>query len=155
MTGLLDVNVLVALFDQDHVFNNAAHRWFEANAASGIATCPLTENGLVRILSHPGYSKQLQLPPSEIIRRLDNFLTGQNNHFWQDRLSLRDPAHFVQSRILGSKQLTDIYLLGLAVYHGGRLVTFDRNIPLPAVIEACTEHLELIGNPDQGTAISP
>lgn len=151
MTGLLDVNVLVALFDQDHVFNDAAHIWLGVNSSQGIATCPLTENGLIRILSHPGYSKQLQLPPGEVIRRLDNFLAEQQHRFWEDHLSLRDPAHFAQSRILGSKQLTDIYLLGLAVHHGGRLVTFDRNIPLEAVIGASAEHLEIIGNSNRET----
>lgn len=151
MTTLLDVNVLVALFDQDHVFNDAAHRWLEANATSGIATCPLTENGLVRILSHPGYSKHFQLPPGEVIRRLDNFVARQQHRFWKDHLSLRDSAHFVQSRILGSKQLTDIYLLGLALHHGGRLVTFDRNIPLEAVVGASSEHLEIIGNSTRKT----
>lgn len=144
MFALLDVNVLVALFDQDHVFNDAAHRWLEASAAEGIATCPLTENGLVRILSHPSYSKQFQLPPLEVIRRLDNFIAVQQHSFWKDGLSLRAAEHFEQSRIIGSKQLTDIYLLGLAVHHDGRLVTFDKSIPLSAVKGACAKHLEVI-----------
>lgn len=144
MTALLDVNLLVALFDQDHVFNDRAHRWLEENNTQGIATCPLTENGLIRILSHPGYSKQFQLPPSEVIRRLDNFLSSQTHSFWNDDLSLRNPKQFDQSRMIGSKQLTDIYLLGLAKCNDGKLITFDRNIPLAAVKGATPEQLEVI-----------
>ncbi len=67
MRALLDVNVLIALFDQDHVFHDRAHLWLEANAAAGIATCPLTENGVVRVISHPKYSSSLRLAPGDVI----------------------------------------------------------------------------------------
>jgi predicted nucleic acid-binding protein len=56
MTGyLLDVNVLIALFDPSHVHHDAAHGWFSNSRSKGWATCPLTENAVVRILSSPSY----------------------------------------------------------------------------------------------------
>jgi len=55
MIALLDVNVLVALFDPNHTLHEPAHRWFETERESGWATCPITENGLVRVLSNPKY----------------------------------------------------------------------------------------------------
>ena len=141
MRGLLDVNVLIALFDEDHVFNERAHTWLEANAAQGIATCPLTENGLVRILSHPGYSKSLRLTPSIVVERLAKFLGAHDHTFWPDALSLRSPKKFRIERLLGSRQLTDVYLLALAVRNKGRLVTLDEGIPHSAVHGAKGEHL--------------
>jgi len=144
MRALLDINVLIALFDQAHVFNDRAHQWLESNLVSGVATCPLTENGLVRILSHPGYSKLYALTPTEAMRRLENFLQQQDHVFWTDDLSLIDTAHFHRDRILGSKQLTDIYLLGLATKNHGKLVTFDTRIPLNTVSKAKAGNLESI-----------
>jgi len=144
MRALLDVNVLIALFDQAHVFNDRAHTWLEANSQNGIATCPITENGLIRILSHPNYSRHFTLTPTEVIRRLTNFLKQQDHTFWEDSLSLRDPNHFDTDRILGSKQTTDIYLLALASKHTAKLVTLDARIPLKAVCQATMQNLESV-----------
>ncbi|MCC5808337.1 MAG: hypothetical protein JJU00_18565 [Opitutales bacterium] len=138
--ALLDVNVLIALFDADHAFNESAHGWLEANASVGIATCPLTENGLVRILSHPRYSKTLTLRPADVIDRLERFAAHHDHEFWADELSLRETV-IRRDRILGSRQLTDIYLLGFAVRRNGRLVTFDQTIPVDAVEGATPAHL--------------
>ena len=143
MRALLDVNVLIALFDQSHVFNDRAHTWLEANLTHGIATCPITENGLIRILSHPKYSQQLRLTPTEVIRRLKNFTSHNNHQFWPDTLSLCDRSVFNTDHILGSKQLTDLYLLALAAEHQGRLVTFDERIPQNCVVKAKSQHLEV------------
>jgi toxin-antitoxin system PIN domain toxin len=142
--ALLDVNVLIALFDADHVFNLRAHEWLAENAALGIATCPLTENGLIRILSHPSYSATMRLLPNEVIRRLGLFTANHNHVFWPDSVSFRDSGLFTAEYILGSKQLTDLYLLALAADSGGRLVTFDGGIPLNAVPSSSTRHLEVI-----------
>ena len=141
MRSLLDVNVLIALFDMDHVFHDRAHDWLEKNAAQGIATCPLTENGVVRIISHPKYSASLRLAPWEVIARLSKFCEAQDHEFWPDRVSIRDSTIFSQDRILGSRQITDVYLLGQAKFHGGRLVTFDEGIAISAVAGAGVENL--------------
>lgn len=137
MTGvprrtLLDVNVLVALFDPDHVHHDTAHDWFAESRERGWATCPVTENGVVRILSNLKYSPAAE-PPGRIIERLRGFCASGHHTFWSDDISLRDPARFVADVPLSHRQITDIYLLGLARQHGGQLATFDRTIPLAAV----------------------
>lgn len=140
--ALLDVNVLVALFDPDHIHHDAAHDWFSTDRQHGWATCPLTENGLVRILSNVAYTGGHETADA-IRQRLDTFCSSGNHAFWPDQVSLRDKSRF---RLSGTKhgQITDIYLLGLAVERDGRLATFDRRIPLAAVIGAAPEQLEII-----------
>ncbi len=141
--ALLDVNVLVALFDPDHVHHEAAHRWFAPNRGAGWATCPLTENGLVRILANPAY---LAAPggAAGILKRLDTFCASGGHVFWEDAISLRDERLFRRTRALTHRQLADVYLLGLAKKKGGRLVTFDAKIPWIAVVGAAEDHLEVI-----------
>ena len=133
MRALLDVNVLVSLFDEDHVFNERAHEWLAANAGRGIATCPHTENGVVRILSHPAYSKVLNLSPARVVGMLSHFTNRQDHEFWPDEISLRDGAIFDVGRLIGHRQVSDVYLLGLAVRRGGRLVTFDDSVGFSVV----------------------
>ena len=139
--ALLDVNVLIALFDPDHVHHGAAHDWFARNRSAGWATCPLTENGAVRILSNPAYSPIAERPAA-IAERLWTFKGSGHHRFWPDDVSLCDPRRY--SLAVGHRHLTDAYLLGLAVHHGGRLATFDRSIPLKAVRGARPEHLAVI-----------
>lgn len=136
MRALLDINVLIALLDPDHAFHERAHAWWGANAIHGWSSCPITENGVVRIMSNPKYSRQLRLSPQDLILRLEAFASQTDHEFWPGTLSLRDSAVFVLDRVHISRQLTDIYLLGLAATHGGRLATFDQAIPLSAVRSA-------------------
>jgi uncharacterized protein len=142
--ALLDINFLIALLDADHVFHKRAHVWWAANADSGWASCPLTENGVVRIMCNRGYSQRIQLVPSELIRLLDSFAANTDHEFWPDELSLRDKSHFIAERIHGSRQVTDIYLLGLATSRGARLVSFDESIPLSAVTAAKSRNLAVV-----------
>jgi toxin-antitoxin system PIN domain toxin len=140
--ALLDVNVLVALFDPDHLHHEVAHDWFANSASDGWATCPLTENGFVRVLSNPAYGAVVSRA-SELVDRLRRFCKGPRYQFWADDISLRDERLFDPSFLTG-RQLTDIYLLGLARKHRGRLATFDRTIPLKAVVGARRELLEVV-----------
>ena len=129
---LLDVNVLVALFDPDHVHHDLAHDWFAEHRESGWATSPLTENGFVRVLSHPAYAT----PPhraADLVDRLRRLRASGGHEFWEDDVSLCDGDLFDVRLAGASKQVTDVYLLGLAVRHKGRLATFDRHIPVKAV----------------------
>jgi hypothetical protein len=141
--ALLDVNVLVALFDPDHVHHDAVHRWFGAHRASGWATCPLTENGMVRILSNMSYSGS-QERPAQVLRRLRTFCASGHHVFWPDEVSLQDSTLYEMEVAAGHRQITDIYLLGLAKRKGGRLATLDRGIPLAPVSGARPEHLAVI-----------
>jgi toxin-antitoxin system PIN domain toxin len=136
MRTLLDVNVMIALLDPDHVFHERAHEWWAANSESGWASCPLTENGVVRIMSNPNYSAKTQFAPEELIERLREFAKNSDHEFWPDDISLRDAKVFAADRILSSRLITDIYLLALATKHKGRMVTFDQGISLLAVKEA-------------------
>jgi uncharacterized protein len=132
--ALLDVNVLIALLDRDHISHSTAMGWFAAHAHEGWASCPITQNGCVRIMSNPGYPNPL--PVQAVIKRLADACKENVHEFWTDELSLLDPELIDATRIHGPKQLTDIYLLALAVAHQGRFVTFDGKIPLPAVRNA-------------------
>ena len=141
MRALLDVNVIIALLDPDHAFHEHAHAWWATNRNHGWASCPLTENGVVRIMSHPGYSQKTRFTPGDLIDRLRQFAALNDHEFWPDEISLRNETIFARERIHSSRQLTDLYLLALAVVHQGRLVTFDRGIPLSAVPHATMANL--------------
>ena len=142
MRALLDVNVLIALLDAQHLHHAVAKRWFIEHVSLGWATCPLSQNGCARILSQPAYSNAIST-----VRALEKIASAcrQSEHeFWPDSVSLVDPKIACAERIHGPRQLTDIYLLALAVNRGGRLVTLDEGIPLNAVHGARPEHLLVI-----------
>ena len=139
MRALLDVNVLVGLLDADHSLHARATEWFAAHAPAGWASCPITQNGCIRILSHPGYPNAL--PVRAVMERLEEAAAGALHAFWPDDLSLLDARVADPARIHGPRQLTDIYLLALAVRHGGRFVTFDESVPIGAVKGAEKRHL--------------
>ena len=144
MRALLDINVLIALFDPDHTFHERAHTWWAAHATRGWASCPMSENGVVRIMSHSGYSQSARFVPADLIDRLRTFAEGTNHEFWPDDVSLRDPAVFSTDRIHSSRQLTDVYLLALAVRHKGQLATFDQGIARSAVSNADVRNLSIV-----------
>jgi uncharacterized protein len=139
MRALLDINVLIALHDRDHIHHERAALWLEANITHGWASCPLTQNGVLRIMSQAGYSSPQ--PLSVLINMLHNSAATPHHSFWNDDISVLDAAHFQHRHMHGPRQLTDVYLLALAVKHGGRLVGFDQRIPLTAVRGATDEHL--------------
>ncbi len=141
--ALLDVNLLVALFDPDHVHHDLAHDWFADLGSRGWATCPLTENGFIRVTTNSAYASP-PLRPLDAIERLRAFRKSGKHHYWPDAVSLSDARLFNPSHIRGHRQVTDIYLLGLAKHAGGALATFDRTIPLAAVVGATRATLQLI-----------
>jgi toxin-antitoxin system PIN domain toxin len=133
VTFLLDVNVLIALVDADHVSHQAAHDWFGREGKRSWATCPLTENGLVRSVGNPKYQGG-GAAPAQVLRILTGLTELEGHVRWPDDVSLTDPGLFVAERVLTPAQVTDTYLLGLAVRHGGRLATLDRRLSPLAVI---------------------
>ncbi len=149
MTGpaLLDINLLVALFDPDHVHHELAHDWFADNRSRGWATCPITENGFVRVLSNPAYGGSITRV-TELTARLRRFSASGFHLFWSDDVSIADEATFHPELIAGHRQLTDIYLLGLAWRHGGTLATFDRRMSEKAIAGPAGSALEVIGPAD-------
>jgi uncharacterized protein len=139
MRSLLDVNVLIALLDSDHASHDAAMSWFTEHAAEGWASCPITQNGCIRIMSNPGYSNHF--PVEAVATRLAEACREDVHEFWPDEVSLLDSDVVDVTRIHGPRQLTDIYLLASAVQRKGRLVTFDTGIPLAAVKRASKHNL--------------
>ncbi|HSB79852.1 MAG TPA: TA system VapC family ribonuclease toxin [Candidatus Methylomirabilis sp.] len=137
---LLDVNLLLALTDPMHLHHNAAHRWFGETGQTAWATSPLTENGFVRVASHPAYPNRPGDVPV-VLAILRELCAGAGHLFWSDDISLRDVLD--PSVILTHAQITDAYLLGLAAHNGGRLATLDRHLPVNAVRGGQTA-LELI-----------
>ena len=142
--ALLDVNLLVALFDPMHIHHEVAHEWFGHHRSLGWATCLLTENGFLRVVSNPQYPGQ-GTSLRDAIALFAEARQSSDHFFWQDSVSLCEREAFQSAYIQGYRQLTDVYLLGLAVANNGRLATFDREIPLKAVVGAEPRHLEIIG----------
>ena len=121
---LLDVNVLIALVDPAHVQHDVAHTWFGRVGRKGFATCPLTENGLLRIVGHPKYPNSPG-PPGAVGRSLAAIRALPGHHFWPDAISMADPQHVDMAQLASHVQVTDTYLLALAKANGGRLASLD------------------------------
>ena len=111
MRALLDVNVLLALFDPGHLFHQRARAWWHANRDGGWASCPLTENGYLRIVSQKSYARAVRLP--DALKLFRNWAVPPLHEFWPDDVSLIDATRFEYGHLLGPKQVHGL-LVGLA-----------------------------------------
>ena len=142
MRALLDVNVLIALLDSGHVHHEAAARWLRDNIGNGWASCPITENGVMRVMSQPAYPASL--PVAAVAERLREATATDHHRFWPDDLSLLESGAIGRYRVMGPKQITDVYLLSLAVARRGLFVTFDRRVAPGAVAAGAGEHYRTV-----------
>ncbi len=142
MVALLDVNVLIALLDAGHIHHAAATQWLSEHLDAGWASCPLTQNGCIRILSQTAYPNRA--PAAEVAARLAEATLNPAHHFWPDAVSLLTPGLLEWSNLLTGRHITDAYLLALAVKNSGRFVTLDQGIPLSAVQGAQARHLVVL-----------
>jgi toxin-antitoxin system PIN domain toxin len=142
MRALLDVNVLIALLDAGHVHHAAAHTWLAANIGRGWASCPLTQNGCLRVMSLDAYPRPQ--PVAAVAARLREATQNAMHEFWPDDISVLDTALFDTGRLLRSRQITDAYLLALAARREGVFVTLDRGVDLLAVPGAEERHLVVL-----------
>ena len=142
MRALLDVNVLIAMLDANHAHHVTVSEWFAAHVEAGWASCPLTQNGCVRIVSQPRYPNTLGV--AEAVARLQAAVSTPWHEFFADDVSLLDDAVVNRRQLLSPRQLTDVYLLALAAAHGARLVTLDKSVSLAAVRGARAAHLAVI-----------
>ena len=140
--ALLDINVLLALLDSDHIDHARAHAWLDHEIDAGWASCAITQNGFVRIVSQPRYPSPI--PPAQAIELLGEACTTRHHAFWVCDLSVLDDRVIDRSRLHGPRQVTDAYLLALACANEGRFVTFDRSVPTSAVVGASEQHLVVI-----------
>ncbi len=141
MRALLDVNVWVALFDDAHQFSGQANAFIETRGVK-IATCPLVENGVVRVLSLQSYGRRGGLPIQRVRERLQQACAALDHEFWPDDMSLRDDERMNFNRIQCHDQITDLYLLAQTMHRGGCLTTFDQAIALSSVYGATARHLK-------------
>jgi uncharacterized protein len=131
MTFLLDVNILIALIDPVHIDHNRAHDWFSRIASRSWATCPMTENGALRILSNTRYPSPRS--PAAIAASILQLQKIPGHTFWPDDITLLDSNRVDITRLVTTAQVTDSYLLALAVAHNGKFATFDRRLISTAV----------------------
>jgi uncharacterized protein len=120
---LLDVNALVALADKDHIHHRIMTAWFKSQGHRGWAVCPFTEAGFLRIMCRLGLASR---PLEEVTEILSRFAQHPGYRYWPITSgwpALTAPFH---GRLFGHQQVTDAYLLGLAVKKNGVLVTFDK-----------------------------
>ena len=139
MRALFDVNVLIALLDEEHVNHQKIRAWLEAERDFGWASTPITQAGYARVVSSPKYPGGLSTPAA--LAAIAHATTTAYHEFWPDSLPL---AALNSKYVLGPKQITDAYLLAVAIANAGRLVTFDRNINVKSVPGARSHHLEVI-----------
>ena len=142
MRALLDVNVLIALLDGGHAMHGRAMGWMQRQAGAGWASCPITQNGVLRIMSQPGYPTPR--PTALVAQRLAMACAAPEHAFWPADVNLLASDLIEWQRLLGHRQVTDAYLLALAVRNNGRLASFDQRVPRDVVIGAKPSHLELI-----------
>ena len=140
--ALLDVSVLIALFHPEHVHHEIAHDWFDEQLPFGFATCPLTENGFVRVVTNP--RGPVREDRGTVLTSLRALCENPQHDFWPDAVSLRDDTLFDRQVHVSYLQLTDVYLLALATRMRGTLATFDGSIPLRAIRGATRDALTLI-----------
>ena len=141
MTSLLDVNALISLLDANHVHHAAIMGWLGRNNGRW-ASCPITQNGYLRIVTQGSYPNAINM--KQAIRTLSRAVSTPDHEFLSDNISLLNPKLVAHKHIQGPKQLTDIYLLSLSVSHGGRLVTFDDGVPRAAVPQATNASVHVI-----------
>jgi len=140
MIHLLDANILIALGDTNHPHRVSALRFFENCVLHGWATCPLTENAFIRIMGNPGYPGGLGAT-LDARRMLESFKAAPGHQFWPDDMSLCDATHF--PKLPASQNLTDFYLLALAMKFGGKLATLDQRMD-PSIIPGGAAALHVV-----------
>lgn len=143
MRYLLDVNLWVALLDDAHTHSARANAFSEKRGIK-IATCPLVENGVIRVLNLPGYGMRGAVGIDQVRQQLRRATTELDHEFWPDDVSVLDDNRVHFDKVFGHNQITDVYLLTLAVAHRGALVTFDQHIAVAAVKGANDGHLVVL-----------
>ena len=146
MIYLLDVNVLLSIVDRAHLHHRSVFRWFhEVATVSGWATCSITENGFVRILSQISYPNATLTPAAagDLLGQLKSSSSGLCQ-FWPSDVSITDQRIFALELLTGTKQTTDLYLAGLAFSNGGKFATLAGRVAWRAVRGAGEDLIERV-----------
>jgi toxin-antitoxin system PIN domain toxin len=124
---LLDVNVLIAMAWPAHQGHERVQQWLARHAGEGWATCPFTESAFVRILSNPAFSPNA-LTPADALVLLRANLSHPAHRFWEEDISFTTAVEPFGERIVGHRQVSDAYLLGLVIHKEGIFATMDRAV---------------------------
>jgi len=127
MTYLLDVNLLYILHQPLHVNYDLVRSWFAHIPDKRYSTCPVTQTGLLRLLIQ-GVAGLDSFRSEEARNALQHFVAQPGHVFWPDSPDYLSATDSVHARMQGHRQITDAYLLGLAIHNRGKLVTLDRGI---------------------------
>jgi toxin-antitoxin system PIN domain toxin len=140
MIALPDVNVLIARSDSGHQFHRRVRDWLREQAAMALATCAITENGFLRVYGHPNYPDGPG-SPGEAARDLSVLRDRPGHRFLPEDFSILSPD--IDLGASAPSQLTDLYLLALAVRHDAKFVTLNARID-PARVRGGTSALVVI-----------
>ena len=124
---LPDTNLLIALFWPSHSHHDSAIGWFVENRSRGWATCPMTEAGYIRIVANPAFSRDA-VAPVQALALLNENAKSSDHQFWADDISAQEALGRFATRLVGHQQVTDAYLLALAIRRDGVLASFDTGI---------------------------
>ncbi len=143
MRYLLDINVWIALFDDAHTHSAIANAFINKRQAK-IATCPLIENGVVRVMNAAQYSQRGAVGFERVRTQLVAATEALDHQFWPDDVSIRDDNAIDLGKVHGHNQITDAYLLALAAKNKGALVTFDQRIAISVAPAATAKNLVVL-----------
>ena len=141
---LLDVNILIALLDNVHEHHVIAAEWMEGNHQQGWASCPITQNGCIRIMSQ-GHYRRGRFSADNVAEKLKKATSTHYHSFIPDNISLLDSGNIDWGKIQDHNHITDVYLLALARHNGCRLVTLDQSMNTSAFHAISGDTLEVLG----------
>ena len=143
MRSLLDTSILIALLDASHIHHRMTAQWLQTHGGAGWASCPITLNSCIRVLSQPSYPNRL--PMQRVVDGLRQAMQNPLHEFWTDDVNTATTKAIDWSYTARPAQLTDVYLLALALAHKARFVTLDQGIALACVPEARANQLVVLG----------
>ncbi len=143
MRSLLDTSILIALLDASHIHHRLTAKWLQATGGAGWASCPITLNGCIRVLSQPSYPNRQ--PMQKIVEGLHSAMQNPLHEFWPDSVNTAATKSINWSYTVRPAQLTDVYLLALAVAQKARFVTLDQGIAAACVPQARADQLVVLG----------
>ncbi len=140
---LLDANLLIALTQAAHVHHGEAHGWFGAQPHRRWASCAITQLAFLRLTSNPKVTG-CETTPAEAVQALAAMVGSEVHEYWSEAPEPAGLATLQHPALVGHRQVTDAYLLGLAVVHRQRLATLDRGLVSFASAAGHEAHVELV-----------
>ncbi len=143
---LLDANLLIALTHSAHVHHREAHAWFADRGDRSFATCALTQLAFVRLSCNPRVVGA-EITPAQAMQALGELAAHPGHRYWADTPEPLGLATLNSAALVGHRQVTDAYLLGLAAQQDQILATLDRGLVSYATALHLHRHVELVSAP--------